>query len=123
MNLDDLQVYQMAVTIGEHVWVIVGDWAEFPRNTVGRQFVRAADSIAANISEGFGRYHFKEGRQFSYYARGSLYETKTWLKKANNRSLVSAKDFQSMSTDIDTLLIKLNNYIKTIGNTRSSSDQ
>jgi len=37
------------------------------------------DSIAANLSEGFGRYHYKEKKNFSYYSIGSLYETKTWI--------------------------------------------
>ena len=120
MQLDDLQVYQMAMGIGERVWGIVDRWPEFPRNTVGRQFVRAADSIAANISEGFGRYHYKEGRQFSYYARGSLYETKTWLRKANQRELLRDDDFQALIADIDSLLIKLNNYIKAIGKNPSN---
>jgi len=43
--------------------------------------IKAVDSVAANISEGFGRYHYKEAKHFSYYSRGSLYETKTWLTK------------------------------------------
>lgn len=115
MNLEDLQIYQMAMLIGERVWRIINDWAEFPRNTVGRQFVKAADSIAANISEGFGRYHFKEGRQFSYYARGSLYEARTWLTKARNRKLVDEEVFSTLNTEIDALSIKLNNYINSIG--------
>jgi four helix bundle protein len=123
MNLDDLKVYQMAMTIGENVWGIVEDWSEFPRNTVGRQFVKAADSIAANISEGYGRYHYKEAKHFSYYARGSLYETKTWLAKSRNRKLVDIDTFQHLNGEIDTLLIKLNNYIKSIGKTNAGNDR
>jgi four helix bundle protein len=115
MNLEDLQVYQTAMKIGDDIWRMVDNWPEFPRNTIGRQIVRSADSVAANISEGFGRYHYKEGRQYGYYARGSLYETRTWLMKANKRNLVDKDDFKELQFDIDTLLIKLNNYIKTIG--------
>lgn len=43
---------------------------------MGKQLVRAIDSVAANLSEGFGRYHYKETRIFGYYSRGSLYESK-----------------------------------------------
>jgi four helix bundle protein len=49
------------------------------------QLIKAIDSVAANLSEGFGRYFYKENRQFCYYSRGSLFETKTWLRKAFNR--------------------------------------
>jgi hypothetical protein len=28
-------------------------------------------SIAANLSEGFGRFQYKENKQFGYYSRGS----------------------------------------------------
>jgi four helix bundle protein len=34
-------------------------WDYFLKDTIGKQLVKAADSVAANLSEGFGRYHFK----------------------------------------------------------------
>ena len=74
--------------IGEKVWRIVEGWDYLSKKTIGTQLIEAADSIAANISEGFGRFHYKEAKQFSYYARGSLFETKTWLTKANKRQLL-----------------------------------
>jgi len=77
--------------------------------------VKAADSVAANLSEGFGRFFYKENRQFCYYSRGSLYETITWITKAKNRGLVNDEDFRSMRKDIDTIGLKLNNYINSIG--------
>jgi len=63
-------------------------WDFFAKDTIGKQFVKLTDSIAANISEGFGRFFYKENRQFGYYARGSLFETTTWLTKAHNRKLI-----------------------------------
>ena len=30
------------------------------RKIIGKQLVRAVDSVSANLSEGFGRYHFKK---------------------------------------------------------------
>jgi len=39
---------------------VVDRWNYFQKDTVGKQLVRSADSIAANLSEGFGRYHYKE---------------------------------------------------------------
>jgi four helix bundle protein len=116
MKLEELQVYQLSMKLGEDVWQFVNKWEYFHKDTIGKQFVRAVDSIAANISEGFGRYHYNEGKHFGYYARGSLYESKTWLVKAFNRKLICESDYSSIIQDIDTIGIKLNKYINSIGN-------
>ncbi len=120
MKLEELKVYQLAMDIGERVWVVVGKWDYFAKDTVGKQLVKSVDSIAANISEGYGRFHYKENKQFCYYSRGSLYETKTWLKKAHNRGLIISDDFQSLEKDIEAIAYKLNNYIKSIGTKTNS---
>lgn len=116
MKLEELQVYQLAMDMGERIWDIVSEWDFFTRDTIGKQVVRSADSVAANLSEGFGRFFYKENKQFGYYARGSLYETKTWLVKAHNRKLLPEKNFNSLIKNIDVIAIKLNNYISSIGN-------
>ncbi len=108
-------VYQLSMDLGEMVWDIVIKWDYFHKDTIGKQLVRAVDSVAANLSEGFGRYHFKEAKHFSYYSRGSLYETKTWLTKSYNRKLISEEQFQYFTMEIDKIGVKLNNYIKSIG--------
>jgi len=72
--------------------------------------------VAANISEGFGRYFYNDSRRFVYYSRGSLYETNTWLKKAYLRKLIDQEDYNKIENEIKTIGVKLNNYIKSIGN-------
>ncbi len=116
LGLEDLEVYKLAMTIGENVWSVVQTMDEFARETVGKQLVRSADSVAANISEGFGRFHYKDRKLFLYYSRGSLYETKTWLQKAFNRSIIDRNDYDQYSNEIKNLSVKLNNYIHPIGN-------
>jgi len=106
--------------LGERVWGEVVNWDFFAKDTVGRQLVRAVDSIAANLSEGFGRFHFKENKQFGYYGRGSLFETKTWLTKAVSRNLISPKCHASFECDLNQLGRMLNAYIKSIGTCAAS---
>jgi len=120
MKLEELNVYRLSMEMAEKVWEIVLVWDYFTKDIVGKQLVRAADSIAANLSEGYGRFHFKENTNFCYYSRGSLYETKTWLTKAHNRKLISDQDFESFNNNIDNIGVKLNNYIKSIGKIPSS---
>ena len=114
-TLEDFQVYQLAMDLGENVWSIVLKWDYFCKDTIGKQLVRACDSIAANLSEGLGRYHYKETKNFSYYSRGSLFETKTWITKAHNRSLITDMQNNDFVQRLESIGVKLNNYIQTIG--------
>ncbi len=112
--LEDLEIYQKAMEIGEIVWKMVHDWEFFPKTTLGKQFLEAADSIAANISEGYGRFHYKDKRNFYYYARGSLHETKTWSVKAKNRNLLNESDFDVFLEKLKKLHLLLNSHIKSL---------
>ena len=87
---------------------------QFEKDTVGKQLVRAVDSIAANLSEGLGRYHVKENKNFCYYSRGSLFETKTWLSKAANRNLIEATLSNKLLTNIEIIGKMLNSFINTL---------
>jgi len=53
-NFEKLHVYQLSEKLADSVWHIVIRWDPFAKDTVGKQIVRAADSIGANISEGSG---------------------------------------------------------------------
>jgi len=64
--LIDLEVYKVAMEIGNNIWEIVDKWDFFNKDTLGKQFVRAADSMALNIAEGYGRYFYKENKNFNY---------------------------------------------------------
>ncbi len=121
MKLDELQVYQLSMELGEKIWKIVIKWDYFAKDTIGKQLVRAVDSIAANLSEGYGRYHYKESRHFGYYSRGSLFETKTWITKAHNRGMTNDVDFGEIIRSVDIIGVKINNYINSIG--RGSNNQ
>lgn len=112
LKLEELEIYQLALAIGEYVWNIVDKWEYFPKKTVGAQFVEAAYSIAANIAEGYGRYFYKDRKQFCYYSRGSLMETKNWSTKSINRYLMTQTEYDSLTEQLQTLHHKLNIYIK-----------
>lgn len=113
-DLQDLEIFQEAMEIGETVWALVEIFPKFAQNTVGYQFTRSADSISANIAEGYGRYHYKDNRQFCYYARGSLRETEVWLTKAVKRDLVSRDEGKLLYEKLLTLRKRLQAYIHSI---------
>ncbi len=115
MRLEDLQLYNDCLAWEEKVWNMVETWNYFTRDTLGKQFVRSADSISANIAEGYGRYFYKENRQFCFYSRGSLLESKGWLIKAKKRNLIKEEDYLTMISELEIIHKKLNAYINSIG--------
>jgi len=113
-NLEELEVYQLE-SFSDEIWNIVLGWDYFAKDTVGKQMVRSADSISANIADGYGRYHYKENKNFCYFSRGSIIETKGWLKKSKNRALISEKQFNTLFEKLQNIHLKLNAYLKFIG--------
>jgi four helix bundle protein len=112
MKLEDLEIYNLSMELSDRVWQQVIVWDYFPKDTIGKQWVRAVDSVSANISEGFGRNTYKDSRVFYYFARGSLYESKTWLDKAKQRNLIAEQLYETLYNEHNKLAIKLNNFIK-----------
>jgi four helix bundle protein len=117
-NFEKLKVYQMAEKLADEIWRVVRKWDYFARDTVGKQMVRAADSIGANIAEGTGRGSFQDNRRFVRTARGSLYETRHWLRRAYVRELLAGEQVDKMKPLIDNLTPMLNSYLKSIGSAR-----
>src|SRR5512138_3896155 len=97
-NFEKLQVYQLAEVLADSVWQIVITWDSFAKDMVGRQIVRAADSIGANISEGSGRGSLQDNRRFVRMARGSLYVTIHWLRRCYIRRLLTQSEVKKLRT-------------------------
>lgn len=88
LNLEDINAYKKAYKLSNSIWQIVYKWGIFEKDTVGKQFVRAVDSISANIAEEFGRYSKKDKIRFYRFAYGSAMESIDWNDKANQRELI-----------------------------------
>jgi four helix bundle protein len=88
-DFNDLVAYRRARALARDVYAAVGRWPAFDRETIGKQVVRSADSVAANIAESNGRWTKADRRRFLYVARGSLLETEHWLNLAQERGLLT----------------------------------
>ncbi len=79
---------------------------------LGVQIRKASVSITANISEGYGRYHYQEGIQFYRISRGSLYELKDHLLSCHDFDFINNDIFDKGISLIEDAKVKLNGYIK-----------
>jgi hypothetical protein len=64
LGFDELRVYQCAEQLADQVWTIVRSWDALARDTLGKQLIRAVDSIGANVAEGCGRGTYRDNRRF-----------------------------------------------------------
>ncbi len=109
--LTDLDVYNLAEELSDKVWNDYDQWPKKAQWTIGLQVIRAEDSIAANLAEGYGRFTAPDRKKFYLYSRGSFEETKTWLRKARRRGLISEEKDMEYNSIVEKLGPKLNGFI------------
>lgn len=114
-HFENLRVYQLSETLADQIWDVVMKWDYFAKDTVGKQLVRSTDSIGANIAEGSGRGSDTDYKRFIKIARGSLYETRHWLRRAYKRNLLIKEQIDSLTVLLDELTPTLNAYLRSIG--------
>ena len=104
-TLEKLEVYELSELFSDEIWKIVINWDNFKKDTIGKQVVRSADSISANIAEGYGRFYYKESKQFYFYSRGSIQETKSWLSKCKRRKIINDDIYEELLQKAELILL------------------
>jgi four helix bundle protein len=110
-SFENLRILKEAEDISDEVWELVEQWNDFRRDTVGKQVVRSADSVGANIAEMHGRFNYGEKIQFLYYARGSLFETKYWLNRMAKRGLADKPWVEAHAARLTELARQFNGFL------------
>lgn len=121
LKLEELRVYALAENLANSVWDVVVAWQAFAKETVGKQLVRAADRVGANIAEGFGRASGPDNQRFVRIARGSLYEVRHFLRRADKRKLIGCEEKRTMRAILQELLPLLNGYLRSLGKPHQST--
>ena len=104
-----LIVWQKAVELFELVWAIAFTEKKIDLK-LRSQIADAAQSVSANISEGYGRRSLNEYIQFLYYALGSLVETMTraiGLKETRQIAEARFHDVDVLHYEVENRLLRL----------------
>lgn len=112
LKLNDIDCYKKSFKLSNYIWELVIEWDWFARKTIGSQFVRAVDSISANIAEGFGRYTKKDKIKFYRYSFASIKESLDWNEKAKKRGLLEEKGYKYVLKNLKELPKEVNQLIK-----------
>jgi four helix bundle protein len=105
----NLIVWQKAMELFELVWKITYVEAKIDFK-LRAQIADAAQSISANISEGYGRRSVKEYIQFLYVALGSAGETMTraiGLNRTEQLSDTRMREFDLLHYEVENRLLRL----------------
>ncbi|RJQ26942.1 four helix bundle protein [Candidatus Parcubacteria bacterium] len=88
LSLEKLETYKLARELASVSWKAYEglDWTI--KKIMGNPFIESTDSVAANIAEGYGRFHYLDKVKFYYNARGSLLESRHWLDLLVERNLI-----------------------------------
>jgi four helix bundle protein len=112
LKISQIEAYNISKDLSNFTWDILIKWDYFTRDTVGKQFVRAIDSISANIAEGFGRFHKKDKIKFFQYSKGSVIESYDWTEKSKHRNLITEDEYNELLQTLQKLPKSINSLIK-----------
>ena len=110
--LKELVVYQLARQLSTIAWNIFSNLTFEQKKIIGDQFLRATDSVGANIAEGYARFHYLEKIRFYHFSRGSLSEAiQHWAELMLERKIIDVATFDELKQIHDSMEINLNNFI------------
>lgn len=117
IELKDLEIYRLSRLLSAKSWLIYEKMDFEERKIMGQQFIRSADSVGANIAEGYARFHFRERLNFYRISRASLSESMDhWASLMKERGVILNEEFDQLSELQVSLRVKLNNMIRSIKN-------
>jgi len=122
LTLDNLQIYQLSRQLSRQAWIVYQSLNYENRKLIGSQYIRAVDSIGANIAEGYGRYHYLDKIKFYYNARASYCEAIThWLELLHERCLINQNNYEIIIKISNELAPRLNKYINSTYKVKANS--
>lgn len=111
-DFTQMPVWQKAMEIGVRVFFLSNELPKKEDYALTAQIRRSAESISANIAEGFGRSSTKDKAQFYRIARGSAFETKSHLIYGNLVGYFNKEDIDEIIRNIHVLLRQINSILK-----------
>ncbi len=87
------------------------------------QITRSARSVTANIAEGYGRYTYKDTRNFFIIARGSLTETMEHLQTAFDEKHIDEKLLNLHEEKCELVIKLINGYIAYLDKAKQKSNE
>lgn len=113
-KFEKLIIWQDAMDFTEDINLLIEQFPDKEKFNLKSQILRAADSIALNISEGSIGQSNPEQKKFIGYAIRSIAEVVTCLHKANRRNYIKTEQFEILYNNAYSLINKTLAFRKNI---------
>lgn len=124
LSFTELNVYKECRLLRKHISQLVKThFPDIEKYRLSDQIIRSSRSITSNISEGYGRYYFKENIQFCRISRGSISETLEHLLTAFDEGYISETQLDSFKLHIENCGKLLNGYINYLKKSANPPDE
>ena len=110
-SFTDLEVWKKTREFKNEIFNLVKSFPSEEKYRLVDQLIRCSRSINANISEGHGRFTYKDQLHFCIQSRGSLSETYNHLIDAFDCGYITREQLNSLKVKIDEVGKMLNGYI------------
>lgn len=110
----ELDVWQLAKTIVVKVYNLTKQFPGQETYCLVDQLRRAANSVCANIAEGFERFHTKDKVRFYYHARASVSECKSHLLVAKDLGYIENEITYQLIAELTSVGVKINNMVSSL---------
>jgi four helix bundle protein len=113
-GFEQLQFYRDNLQLVKAAYRLAVTLPDFERFNLADQMRRAATSVALNIAEGYGRYHYLDRLRFLYIARGSLNELLSAFIVAEQLGYCDSQQLDWVRNLKETIERQLNGYVRSV---------
>ncbi len=117
----DLNVWKVSRAFKLQIYELVKLFPPEEKYGLTSQLVRSARSVCSNISEGHGRFTYKDQLHFCIQSRGSLSESLNHLIDAYDCKYIDSDTLKKLEEAVTNVEKLLNGYISFLRNTGSNN--
>ena len=99
-SYNELDAYKRASALFPKIYRLVRSWKPLDQRELGSQMIRAANSIHANVAEGFGKT-VPDFKRYLGTAIGSCDELRSHIVDARNIDLIDQKSAEMLLREYD----------------------
>ncbi len=124
-SFTDLEVWKAARRYKNSIYKLVSHFPQTEKYRHEDQLIRASRSIGSNISEGYGRFTYKDQIHFCIQARGSLFETLNHIIDAYDCKYISEEtliEYKEKVTELEKMLNGYMAWLKKMVNSKSTTN-
>jgi four helix bundle protein len=123
-GLETLQVWQLAINFSTMICLeIIPGFPVQEKWALVDQLRRSAQSVPANIAEGYGRYYYQDSVRFCYIARGSLEEVFSHITLAHRLGYLKDETYSKLNDKVHDLRRMLNGYINFLKKSKRGANE